>query len=95
MNYEPRVIRVTNRIPTVLGPLPYDQWPLWAKAFKQFATENDTGIGDTIARIIGEETSAAFEAWHLATFGKPCGCKGRRKRWNLIYALSPGQQSDA
>lgn len=79
-----------------LRPLPCDQWPLWSKALKQFATENDTGIGDTVARMIGDENSAAFEAWYLATFGKSCGCPGRRKQWNLTYPydVAPDGKSD-
>lgn len=72
---------------TVFGPLPYDQWPLWAKALKQFSTDADEGIGDVVARIIGDETSEAFKAWHLKTFGKPCNCAGRRNRWNKLYPL--------
>lgn len=84
---------------TVLGPLPYDQWPLWAKALKQFATKEDKGIGDVVARIIGEEKSEAFKAWHIATFGRPCNCNARRVRWNFTYPLNnehpPDRQVDA
>jgi len=65
-----------------------EDWPIWAKALKQFATPQDKGIGDVVARMIGDETSAKFKAWHLATFGKPCGCTGRQKLWNTKYPLT-------
>ena len=64
------------------------EWPIWAKALKQFAKPEDKGIGDVVARIIGEEKSSAFSAWYLAMFGKPCNCKGRQARWNKLYPLN-------
>lgn len=82
----------------IMSPDRYDskprnhEWPLWAKALKQFAKPEDAGIGDVVARMIGDENSAAFEAWYLATFGKKCGCKGRRKQWNLKYPLNNGHE---
>ncbi len=63
------------------------QWPTWAKALKKLATPEDKGIGDVVARMIGDEASAKFKAWHIATFGKPCNCTGRRERWNRQYPL--------
>jgi len=72
---------------TLLDPIPTEQWPLWAKALRQFSTEDDAGIGDVVARIIGDENSEAFKAWHLKTFGKPCNCTARRNRWNKLYPL--------
>ena len=65
-----------------------DQWPIWAKAMKQFAKPEDKGIGDVVARMIGDENSEAFKAWYLATFGKTCGCTGRHARWNAQYPLN-------
>ncbi len=69
-------------------PIPRDQWPPWAKALAQFAKPEDKGIGDVVARTIGDENSAKFKAWHLATFAKPCGCNGRQKLWNQKYPLN-------
>ncbi len=71
-----------------IQPIKPDEWPIWAKAFKWFASPEDKGIGDLIARKIGDETSEAFKAWHLATFGKPCNCTARRERWNRLYPLN-------
>ncbi len=72
----------------VIQSMPRDQWPMWAKALAQFATPEDKGLGDVAARIIGDENSSKFKAWHLATFGRPCGCNGRQKLWNQKYPLN-------
>jgi hypothetical protein len=63
------------------------EWPIWAKALRQFSKPEDAGIGDVVARMIGDYNSMAFKAWHLATFGKACNCSGRQKRWNALYPL--------
>ncbi len=68
-------------------PVSLGQWPIWAKALKQLAILEDKGIGDVVARMIGDENSAKFKAWHLATFGRPCNCNGRQARWNRQYPL--------
>lgn len=66
---------------------PSVEWPIWAKTLKAMAKPEDKGIGDVVYRMIGDEKSEAFEAWHLATFGKPCDCTARRERWNRLYPL--------
>jgi len=66
-------------------PVASDQWPIWARALKQFSKPEDKGIGDVVLRIIGDEKSEAFKAWHQKIFGRPCNCVGRLKRWNAIY----------
>ncbi len=75
-------------IATKTRQLAKQDWPMWAKALKQFSTPDDKGIGDVVARMIGDETSEKFKAWHLATFGRPCGCTGRQKLWNTKYPLT-------
>ncbi len=64
------------------------EWPIWAKALKQLSKPEDKGIGDVVARMIGDEKSEAFKVWHLATFGKACNCTARRERWNRLYPLN-------
>ncbi len=76
-----------GRLDSAIFPVPANQWPIWAKAMKQFSKPEDNGIGDVIARMIGDPTSDKFKAWHLATFGKPCNCNGRQARWNQLYPL--------
>jgi hypothetical protein len=64
-----------------------NEWPLWAEALAKFSKPEDRGIGDVIARMIGDEKSARFKAWYLATFGRVCGCNGRQEKWNRMYPL--------
>jgi hypothetical protein len=75
----------TNSVPQTITR---DQWPTWAKAIAQFAKPEDKGIGDVVARTIGNENSEAFKKWFKATTGKDCGCTGRQRRWNLEYPLT-------
>ncbi len=69
-------------------PVPRDQWPIWAKVVAKKSTPEDKGVGDVIARTIGPEASGAFKAFYEWTFGKPCGCTGRQKLWNIKYPLN-------
>lgn len=71
-----------------IQPIPRKDWPIWAKALAQFAKPEDKGIGDVVARMIGDENSAAFKNWFKLTFGKDCGCNGRQKLWNQTYPLN-------
>lgn len=63
------------------------KWPIWARGLKLAAAQQDKGIGDVVARLIGDERSQAFKAWCKNTFGKECGCSGRQHRWNRMYPL--------
>ena len=69
-------------------PIPDNQWPIWAKALRQFSKPEDKGIGDVVARIIGDENSEAFKSCYEATFHQPCGCTGRQAKWNREFPLS-------
>ncbi len=69
-------------------PTSVEQWPMWAKALAQFAKPEDKGIGDVVARMIGDERSEKFKAWYLVTFGKKCGCNGRQNLWNQKYQFN-------
>lgn len=62
-------------------------WPVWARVLRQFSKPEDKGIGDVVLRIIGNENSESFKAWHMNIFGKPCNCNGRLNRWNVLYPL--------
>lgn len=68
-----------------VSAIPYFCWPLWAKSIGNFRRQGETGIGDTVARIIGPENSEKFKTWYEMEFGKPCGCKGRQQRLNDMY----------
>ncbi len=89
---DPELLEHYRKIPKIERPqaalIARDQWPTWAKALAQFAKPEDKGIGDVVARIIGDERSEKFKAWYLVTFGKPCGCNGRQNLWNTKYPLN-------
>ena len=70
-----------------MRPVPREQWPLWAKALALASTDADSGIGDTVRRIIGNFASDAFKTWHKVTFGRSCDCQARRERWNAQFPL--------
>ncbi len=78
--------RVADRPTSIFGPLPPEQWPSWAKEMKALSVSTDKGIGDVVARVIGDETSEAFKAWLKTTLGKHCagGCIARL---NSAYPL--------
>ena len=66
-------------------PVPRDEWPIWAKAIALTKADSDSGVGDTVRRLIGDYASDAFKTWHRATFGKSCDCAVRQAKWNTQY----------
>lgn len=65
--------------------VPYDGWPLWAKAMAAVKTPEDRGVGDTVERTIGPANSSAIKKFYHKTFGRTCNCDGRRDTWNRKY----------
>lgn len=59
------------------------RWPLWATLVRWKATEEDTGVGDTVHRMLGQK-GEAFKAW-AERLGIPCGCDERRQEWNRLF----------
>ena len=62
-------------------------WPsnvfgLVARTIKLMRTPEDSGVGDTIARVIGPIGGDAYKQWFLETFGKACGCTERQDQLN-------------
>lgn len=66
-------------------PIPRSEWPIWAKGLALMAVSYDAGIGDTVARLIGDANSERFKTWYKNIFGGECGCAARRAEWNAIY----------
>jgi hypothetical protein len=67
-------------------PVPYDEWPKWAKAVEKFRSGDDVGVGSTIRRqlgILGEGFKAS-----LRLMGVECGCDARHDEWNIVYPYS-------
>jgi hypothetical protein len=63
-------------------------WPMWALVAALFADDQDRGVGDTIARLVGPPRSEGWKRYHEAAFGvwvEPCGCAGEQADWNRLY----------
>ena len=68
-----------------LDPIPHEKWPLWALAIARLKKEGETGLGDTITRLIGDARSERFKTWFQRKFGRSCGCEERRAWLNRKY----------
>jgi hypothetical protein len=69
-------------------PVPAAEWPKWAKDIARDRHPTDTGIGDTVARIIGDSKSAAFKNWFQQNFRRSCSCAERQRWLNQKYPYS-------
>lgn len=82
--------------PIHLRPIPYTDWPVWIRVFKLTLGKPgvDRGVGDTVARLIGNDSSEAFKTWYKEKFGVSCGCQGRQDQLNANYPyLDTGDKS--
>lgn len=66
-----------------LDPIPFDQWPTWAKDLAQSRAPGEIGVGSTVKTQLGLLGDAFTRA--LKSLGIPCGCKRRRERWDQLY----------
>lgn len=66
-------------------PVPREEWPIWAKAIALAASPEDKGVGDTVARTIGDRNSARFKAWFKTIFDRDCNCADRHAAWDTLY----------
>lgn len=67
-----------------LKSVPHDEWPVWAKAVGLQCNESDAGVGDTIERLAGA-AGRTFKAMFKKLTGRPCGCAGRKLKFNRLY----------
>ena len=77
------------------SPIPFDQWPrriLWLYKRRH---EADTGIGDTLARILAAKGADVFKRAFRAITGKDCGCADRQKRLNALYPYPSSPQTQS
>lgn len=65
------------------GGLP-GEWPKWAQTLKAQRIEGETGIGDTVKRILGQ-TGETFSELYQRMTGADCGCVIRQKVLNLEF----------
>jgi hypothetical protein len=67
------------------APQAAERWPVWAKLVARLRSPADTGVGDTLAWIVGPVGGDAYKKWFLDTFGKSCGCEERQEKLNEIF----------
>ena len=65
---------------------PMGTWPDLLRTVAKLRRPNETGIGDTIHRLI--PLADEFEKWFLRFIGHSCGCADRREWLNLRYPFS-------
>ena len=68
-----------------------DEWPLALRPIKLLAKPSDTGLGDIIQRVIGDENSEAFQRWFKEVFKNECGCHRRKEYLNRKFPLINNQ----
>ncbi len=71
------IVSITPSKPRI-EPMARSEWPLWARIAVKFRKPGETGIGDTIHRMIPK--ADAFKKWFDRKFGQSCGCT-ERQRW--------------
>lgn len=62
-------------------------WPVLLLPLKLLAKEEDKGLGDIVARVIGPIGGDAYKVWFERIFGKPCGCQERQESLNIEFPL--------
>ena len=70
-------------------PIPYADWPAWAKDLATDRQPTDAGIGDTAVHVIGARASKKFQEWYLKIIGQSCGCSDRQAWLNEIFPYPP------
>jgi hypothetical protein len=65
------------------GPIPYADWPSWARCVKVLRKPVDSGVGDSVRRLLGAH-GETFKKM-LKSLGVECGCSSREREWNCKY----------
>lgn len=64
-------------------------WPDWIKKISEQRISTETGVGDTVERVIGEFGSSEFRVWYAestSVYQPTCKCATWKPIWNMIYA---------
>lgn len=75
----PRPIRGTGGV-----EVPESIWPdnpRWVRLVRMLRKPEDSGVGDTVARIAARFGGERFKQWS-AKLRIPCGCTDRQAAWN-------------
>lgn len=69
----------------VLEPIPFSEWPAWAKLIAKRRYFCEIGVGRTFERLIDARGGKWFKKISKS-LGIPCGCSARRNEWNVKYS---------
>ena len=80
-------IGATNARPSIaprspVQPVPRDKWPIGVKLIAEARKPGDTGVGDTVHRLIPKADELI--AW-MKRIGIDCGCADRRAALNQRF----------
>jgi hypothetical protein len=65
-------------------PKPKEPWPLFIVGISRQRIPSDTGVGDTVERILSRMGGDQFK-WVMARLGVDCGCGSRQEWLNRVY----------
>jgi hypothetical protein len=69
-------------------------WPLLVRGIARQRIDTDTGVGDTVHRILSKMGGDQFE-WVMKRLGIECGC-GERQAWlNAVYPYTDSRATNA
>jgi hypothetical protein len=60
-------------------------WPLFARIISMLRTDEDRGIGDTVARNLSKFGANALKRVFKRLTGRECGCADRQAALNHLY----------
>jgi hypothetical protein len=61
-----------------------EDWPLLIRGISRQRIPSDTGVGDTVERILAKMGGDQFK-WVMARLGVDCGCGSRQEWLNRVY----------
>jgi hypothetical protein len=67
-----------------------DDWPALVRPLKLLAKGGDTGLGDIVQHVIGDENSEAFQKWFKEFLNYEGGGNQKKEYLNGRYPLNPG-----
>jgi hypothetical protein len=70
-------------------PKPPKPWPLAARTVAKLRRDGETGVGDTLARLIGSVKGDRMARWYTRMTGRDCGCADGQAALNQRYPYPP------
>jgi hypothetical protein len=59
-------------------------------ALAAMSSTKDSGVGDTVARLVAKFGDGTFQQWYKDKFGRECGCKRDQANWNGRFRYPSG-----